>query len=192
VTDLERLRRAILANPHDDVARLAYADALEETGDSKQAKWVRVGAQLPCIYHAPGCMTPWDCDHTELNPGKKPGGPAWVWKGVLFALRMPLQDFLACAGKVFSAHPITQVDLTDRTPRSDSHGFNWCRLSGLPRDSRLPDELFDLLQGGTLGRVGLPYATYRWYPSADDATDSLSTACVAQGRSLAGLPPLPV
>ena len=46
MTDLDALRRAVLADPADDTVRLAYADALEENGDRDRAEFVRVGVEL--------------------------------------------------------------------------------------------------------------------------------------------------
>lgn len=50
MTDLDRLHRAILENPADDVARLAYADAMDERGksaDRARAEFVRLQVGKP-------------------------------------------------------------------------------------------------------------------------------------------------
>lgn len=44
--DLDTLLRAVLLSPGDDVARLAYADALEEAGQADRAEFVRIQCQL--------------------------------------------------------------------------------------------------------------------------------------------------
>lgn len=41
-SDLQRLLAAIVANPADDVARLVYADCLEENGDAPRARFIRL------------------------------------------------------------------------------------------------------------------------------------------------------
>jgi uncharacterized protein (TIGR02996 family) len=46
VKNSERLLRAVLTDPSDDLARLAYADALEEEGDDARAAFVRVQVEL--------------------------------------------------------------------------------------------------------------------------------------------------
>src|SRR5439155_17246775 len=46
MTDLEALRRAILDHPDDDTARLVYADALEDVGESARAAFVRSQVEL--------------------------------------------------------------------------------------------------------------------------------------------------
>lgn len=49
MTDREALMATILANPDDDLARLVFADWLEEYGDeddAAHAEWIRVGCEL--------------------------------------------------------------------------------------------------------------------------------------------------
>lgn len=43
---LEGLLRAVIADPADDLARLAYADALEEAGQDARAEFIRVQVEL--------------------------------------------------------------------------------------------------------------------------------------------------
>ena len=45
-TDLGTMRRAVLLDPSDDLARLAFADACEEAGDIGRAEFVRVQVEL--------------------------------------------------------------------------------------------------------------------------------------------------
>lgn len=42
----ESLLRAILDDPGSDVARLAYADRLEETGEGERAEFIRVQVEI--------------------------------------------------------------------------------------------------------------------------------------------------
>lgn len=189
IAQVGALHRAMLLDPGDALARLAYADALDEAGDWRQARWVRGGSQLPPIIHAPGCLTPWRCGHTELNPGREPGGPAWHWKGVLVAVAVPFEDFMRDCRDIFTAQPVTQVWLTDRTPHAPVqrlHGWlGWnpgdgpfCVgqfFRGLPRASRRPV----WLSGG------------KWYRTEHLARRALSASCVKWGRRKAGLPALP-
>jgi uncharacterized protein (TIGR02996 family) len=64
MTDREVLFRAILANPADTVARLAYADALEEGGGEERAEFVRIQCELaerhPCLFSLKGIDTCFD------------------------------------------------------------------------------------------------------------------------------------
>lgn len=46
MSDGDALLRAILLNPADDVARLVYADWLQENGDDLQADLIRVGVEI--------------------------------------------------------------------------------------------------------------------------------------------------
>jgi uncharacterized protein (TIGR02996 family) len=186
IAQVGALHRAMLLDPGDALARLAYADALDEAGDWRQARWVRGGSQLPPIIHAPGCLTPWRCGHTELNPGREPGGPAWHWKGVLVAVAVPFEDFMRDCRDIFTAQPVTQVWLTDRTPHAAAptlHGWHlWgaepvCAgqlFRGLPRGERWP-----------------ALSLSKWYRTEDRARRALSASCVKWGRRKAGLPALP-
>src|SRR5690349_17506264 len=42
MTDRDALLKAILADPDDDIARLVYADCLEENGDPDRAAFIRL------------------------------------------------------------------------------------------------------------------------------------------------------
>ena len=102
-------------------------------------------------------------------------------------------DFLKHARAVFQAHPVTEVALSDRHP-SESGDWppGWWRgphpLTGLLQRHHLPPELWDLLPGPW---EDADAPLWRLYPDGDSARAALSAACVAHGRSLAGLPPLP-
>lgn len=49
-TDLEALLAAVVANPADDVARLVYADCLEENGNAPRARFIRLQIEAE-LYH---------------------------------------------------------------------------------------------------------------------------------------------
>jgi uncharacterized protein (TIGR02996 family) len=49
----ELLLGAIRDNPEDDTVRLAYADWLDENGDPKRAKFIRVQCRLAALGHGP-------------------------------------------------------------------------------------------------------------------------------------------
>lgn len=100
------------------------------------------------------------------------------------------------AGGLFAAHPVSRVRLTDKFPfRYDGSTLRvWYRESGDPRrthaeQSRLPDELFDALEGWCEG--GIREGRWKTYDGEDAANEALSTACVTFGRHLAGLPRSP-
>lgn len=49
MTQLETLRRAILLDPGDDLARLAFADACEEDGNGNLAEFIRIQMELASL-----------------------------------------------------------------------------------------------------------------------------------------------
>ena len=56
VTDLKLLRQAVVRDPYDDTVRMAYADALEESGDKNNsiyAEFIRIQFQLHAIGKQP-------------------------------------------------------------------------------------------------------------------------------------------
>ena len=97
------------------------------------------------------------------------------------------------AGRLFAAHPITRVVLTDREPvlQDNEHSCCWFdeRTANLPGfddrpDSNLPAELMALLPvddktGGIRSECGLCVT----YPTRNAALAAKSAACVAYGRS---------
>jgi hypothetical protein len=111
-----------------------------------------------------------------------------------------LRTFMSVADATFAIHPITDVVLTDRNPANTGgySGAVWRKDDGgwtvddgdfgLPlaeMGSLLPPVIYDLLPT-------MAYKPWTEYLSRQAAIAALSTACVARGRSLAGLPPLPV
>lgn len=87
------------------------------------------------------------------------------------------------AADLFRRHPVERVALTDRVPAhwtAIGHPYGWVRVpENVP--AWLPEPLYRLLW---------PDGIQQGYPTVDAAWDALSAACVAYGRSLAGLPRL--
>jgi len=110
------------------------------------------------------------------------------------------------ARSIFEEHPVMRVMLTDKRPTSlgNDQGergsdpwrgwFAWGtdQLVIPGQDGEfygdLPDVVFAHLQGGRRIPTN-PFTVY--YPNQDEAFADESAACVAYGRSLANLPPLP-
>lgn len=91
------------------------------------------------------------------------------------------------AADLFRAHPIEAVRLTDRRPARNALDWEWLLREDAPGYAALPAALFDRLTGW----VNQVTANARYYPEQVNAADALSRACVAYGRKLVGLPPLP-
>ena len=193
------LLRAVLCDPGDDTVRLAFADYLEENGRGLHARFVRdqiagVVRMVPLSMLVPlepltgvmshqttrhatarGCVV--TCDRVELV----------YRRGFVDEVRLPAAAFTEdFARKLFARHPVTRVVLTDREPTTWLHGgWTWIstatrwQVNNRNRRAFLRPELMEHLP------APWPCAT------ADEAVAALSDACVAWGRSLAGLPPLP-
>ena len=95
------------------------------------------------------------------------------------------------AKRLFSEHPVVRVVLTDKEP-IDNAGV----MEYFGEPSNPPDTWFWLKDTGRSGmRWAIPEALFMFlskdeFSSEDVALDDLSAACVAHGRSLAGLPSL--
>ena len=121
----------------------------------------------------------------------------WSYRrGFVNSVALTLADFDRHAAALFAAAPITSVRLTDRDPVLRYEGVCWTVAfgRGTIEECRHPHEIPRTLartlkvrdfDGSSLGNV----AAFRHRENADAW---LSAACVAYGRSLAGLPPIPV
>ncbi len=108
-------------------------------------------------------------------------------RGFLSRVKLTLAAFMKHAADLFSAHPIEEVVLSDRT-LADRHEGPWCWTVGVGFTNSLPAALFSKLahraRARSVSRVNA------FYDSLAEAIADLSLACVGYGRSLAGLPPL--
>lgn len=135
--------------------------------------------------------------------GTTPVGPPYPLGlarcGFIDHITLPAADFLTHADALFRAHPIAGVVLTNAIPGEsvtvsrDARSY-WEETNGPPGDHWLvPTALFDHLEGFV--RSGHRTTAYpsrqKFYTRTGGATDALSRACVALGRKLAGLTPLP-
>lgn len=133
--------------------------------------------------------------HVGTDDGRR--GNSWCVyrRGFLAEVGLALADFAEDnALALFSAHPVEAVTLTDREPANlTAERFNWAADEGMDDPGRcfgpahIPWALaVPHLIGATVRRgTGLQWLFY--YPSERAACDSLSAACVAYGRDLAGL-----
>lgn len=120
-------------------------------------------------------------------------------RGFLSRVELPCEDFLTHAAELFARHPITEVKLTDKrpyfTPSSTTEPIpppaDWDAMwvageQGEPWNLPLP--VFDLLR-----REYFPFSEFGDAETPEDAAhNEASSACIAYGRKLASLSPLPI
>jgi uncharacterized protein (TIGR02996 family) len=217
--EFRALLDTVLANPADDAPRWVIADWVEEHGDDDRAAFIRLqlraaaaGADMSAEDFARlGVLA---FAHHEWHALRRPftwlsgarpalvfqtnAGAAWQFtRGFVSAFRGPCHLFMRHALEMFTAHPITEVALTDRRPlvgvRGDGEAAGvWLKASANERrtddGSHLPDVLFNCLIE-TMFPGGAAACSGR---TARHSFESLPVACIRYGRILAGLPPLPV
>ncbi|MFO0825062.1 MAG: TIGR02996 domain-containing protein [Gemmataceae bacterium] len=124
MSDHDALLAAICAEPDEDTPRLAYADLIEENGDSTRAAFIRTqiaiarAAEYDPVYISAKQLTPdalhgWLLAHTLP---KVPGGYGWhrfeFRRGFPWKLRLlSLAAFLNGGSGVFDAAPIQAFDV---------------------------------------------------------------------------------
>lgn len=192
LTTADALLADILADPLDDTPRLVYADWLEEHGserDGRLAAFLREGLACPARrwtlrvgrserggegYDSPDGSLP-----SLVGLDLRWPVPATAGAEVVVVLRRGLvaevvtdaATFLELAPSLFAAHPLEWVELTDRDPVACGEGDEQRWAWWYEEDDRLRH--------------------HRYFIHAAMARADLSRACVAYGRSLAGLPLFP-
>lgn len=213
-----RLLRAILADPADDTARLAYSDALEEEGQDRLANFVRRQMVGEPVTPALMALIPFEgileCQpHQTVRVAEArqatvtaPSGAALVWRrGFVVEVSCTAADFIRHAAALFAAHPVERVTLTDREPDEYGQLYWWtnCYRGGMGYEaaSDLPDCIYLLLSSvvpkypspaGLRGGSSIYDMRRRGtgFATREAALDALVRTCVAYGRRLAGLPAL--
>jgi len=209
MSDGDALLRAILLNPADDVARLVYADWLQENGDEPRANFIRASVEIDKL---PGCGHPSPLGHSEcrwcqlfvteqnylgskdaipkraLRYGQAPRGA--FRRGFIFTAAPTLEQFMDNARFLFRAHPIENVSLRD-SPLTRQNVWPHGLLPGYSETS-LPGVLFDCLvrHPHCFAFPGPPGAVFVAFRDTSDALLTMSDACVAYGRAIVGLPAL--
>ena len=160
---------AIIAEPADDVRRLAFADWLQENGEEDRAEFIRVQCrsehEAPCrscsvwslaYCPEPGCKYGSDDRAAALlnhihRPMPNPhfiggGGPGetrvgYFWRrGFIWSACWPAADCLAHLSSIITAHPIQRVRLTTRPEAvTFDHGLRMFRLEGREVIRQYPD-----------------------------------------------------
>ncbi len=202
-SDKEKVYQAIILDPFDRVAKQAYADIVEEEGDLKHTKFMRVSMAFKMSNnHNAYCHTPWDCNCRYPTGDLKNFDHEnyWTWSGgFLKAIVCPIGVFLSIAKEMFGKHPITNVIFSDKPPRRVTDGeetvfkyqFYEITSQWLRRSNSLPMFLRDLVPANLVpppGRKNTKRICY--YASWWAATYAVSDAAVSYGRRLAGLPDL--
>jgi len=117
-----------------------------------------------------------------------------VRRGFVAEVRMPAAAFFHAAKGLFSAHPIERVFLTDREPEGIGYDtfWRWFMADEVISDDPavLPGAIWRLFHDLPPYFTSSVRRMLGWeFASRDEALAALSTACVAYGRGLAGLPP---
>jgi uncharacterized protein (TIGR02996 family) len=104
-------------------------------------------------------------------------------RGLPSGLICRLDDFMIHAHDLFSRFPLTDVSFPGWLPyRSLAGQFGWSADDErFNQPDWIPDPLWKFLE---------PVGQRRSYPTAANALEALRAACIAYGRSLAGLEPL--
>lgn len=151
MTQHELLLRAIIDDPADDLARLAYADWLEENEAPKfpqypsRAAFVRGSVEWEQSGYAGGhwfarllsrgnaLMNSPDplpgiirYVHPDPKPGNRMGGVNAIYRrGFVWDVQCGLADWLARGRAVCAAHPVERVGLTDRQANHFHAVWQW-------------------------------------------------------------------
>lgn len=221
MNDRDALLAAILHAPGDDAPRLIYSDWLDEHGESERAEFIRVQIELARLdkewRSRPGSPNGIDPNgpgatlrrrEQELHAGAKFGewsgfpddldfpGSTWNFtRGFVSSISLTALDFLRHAEAIFQRQPVEQVRLFGRHPYEDSGGsFSWYRGQN-PNDrhpeSDLPKELWDSLDPTPERAENMHGQRFQIYATPELAHAALSSAAVAYGRRLVGLPEMP-
>jgi uncharacterized protein (TIGR02996 family) len=185
------LYAAVCAVPWDDLARLAYADWLEENGDADRALFIRSQIELFGLTSGHPRVTEL---HARLGPlhekyalgwqGRLPALPGVRWldsalRGFPFhATVLHPKAFREQADRLFAAAPVQSLAvhrLTPRTVREVAASAYLSRLSSLTLTGRLGDEgVTALLASPHLHR--LENLTLRGNRTTDEGAAALAAA----------------
>jgi uncharacterized protein (TIGR02996 family) len=201
----EQAHRGILADPFDDLVKLAYCDALEEMGDIEQATIYRSlyeNNEIPWLFD---CLRmPPEDDQFRLYKEiihKHRGLRAYgvrsykTRRGYAFYISIKFRDWLRFDTYICEKYPIILVDILNLYPVTSSLGGSsvrrwtrgldnvkdfFIRTSSSYQPGRLPYDIWEMLP-----KVSDRYGEY---PTDRDAYKALSCACVRFARKKAKLP----
>lgn len=200
LSDRAAILRAVIDDPADDLARLAFADWCEEGGELERAEFIRVQIEaetpigiLPTgeVIRVRDVKGPRQAALLEresllLNVVRHHWLPLYtpdvdfVWcRGFVESVRLPLAAWLKHSHRLVREHPLARVEVTDHEPMM--HGdvltpkgqtmFGWLRAAGGESEA-ITESVWLLLAGGQT------FNSRRWkfYPTRNDALDALSDA----------------
>lgn len=196
-SDERMMLAAVLANPVDDLPRLVYADALEETGDAAKvarAAFIRVQVEAARLAAAVGsaCHPPNDwCDCNRCRCERRAVllfdgfRPAWFdypyqpirnyTRGFLAVATYRLETLRGLLPGMLESEPIERVQVSDVRPvqinSSDSPMERWVFHWTWPTSAslRVPIELLDQMPRS-------------WFSSRDEAFAALNETILAEAR----------
>lgn len=206
------LLSAILAEPADDLHRLAYADWLEETGDPERAEFIRLQLGLAGDVRRAGWREVLRAEKLlhDRRDWLDPLGYVWIdhneaeadtvrvggWRGVTLTLRRGFVEAVACPLAVWleygpalvRRHPVERVVVTGANPVDHLRPGEWWWWTNGPAEIHIgcdiPPYLWACLRKS-------PPARHYWgrrYNSEREAMDDLSAACLewAKGKGATG------
>ena len=199
MSDAAALLATIRARPKDDAPRLVYADWLDEHGDPDRARLIR--AQVAVA--RPSASPEDDASPLTRLRHDEPLLRQWVaarltfprpvtlvtWdRGFVRTVEARCDDFVEVAGDLFRAEPlIITVRLSDKGA-TQAHDRKWVWASGGSNPlCELPTGVFDAFPGPVSRHSPDGVLRVREFDSRRSATVALSGACVAFGRTRAGL-----
>lgn len=199
LNDLDTLRRAILIDPADDVARLAYADEIEDTAGTpncwgKNVRWMlrhpKDSAVCLCAF-SPGtvCACCDECPGAGEIPKRADKETSYVInRGFVSEIRLPMAVFTEeLAMAMFSWHPITDVVLTDIEPE-ETWPDRWTWGVVGQGDTDDPATLSTFVALAVIDGPGGFERTV--HGSREEALRVVNESCVKAGRRLVSLPDL--
>lgn len=204
MSERDAFELAIRTNPADETARLVFADWLDENGYEGWAYLIRHGSNptvCPMGLSADVMFYRKDMEGSctvKLAEGIK-GVQFSVVNGFVWSVHCTLNVFISNAKKLFAAHPIESVTLTDRFPhRNGPNTFAWFCRPGIDRPTNaygIPPEFRHFMgnerKRKSNDRTRLDKRVRRFtFRTTGCAQLALLECCVDYGRFLVGLPRL--
>jgi uncharacterized protein (TIGR02996 family) len=203
--DGEALLAAIREAPGDDLARLAYADHLEETGREDRAGVIRwqlnPSAYFPFRpkpirarewfnywwkgrWHGTFCFTTGRIWISAGASTQARRDQMVLDRGFVSTVRLPLAAWLAHGEALLAAHPLERVEATDKRPhvrlRNGQAGLWGSDHPDATHDDVLPLDVWESL-GSSLPPEE-PGDRWKWWPDQQAAVDALSSALLALAK----------